>query len=63
MEGRITRRHAFGLAGVTGAAIAAGCARGDGGGGATVAAAQTPSCVLVPEVTEGRRVRVPGRRA
>ncbi len=53
----LTRRQSFGLAGLTRAAFVAGCSRrsgGDAGGSATTSATgETPSCVLVPEVTEG----------
>ena len=52
---RITRRETLGLAGLAGATYLASCGgRPDAAGnGAPVAEAQTPSCVLVPEVTEG----------
>ncbi len=52
---RITRRETLGLAGLAGAAYLASCGgRPDAAdNGTAVAEAQTPSCVLVPEVTEG----------
>mgnify|MGYP003289753560 CR=1 FL=1 len=50
---RITRRETLGLAGLASAAYLASCGGRTNGGGAAVAEAQTPSCVLVPEVTEG----------
>jgi len=49
---RITRRQTLGLAGLAGAAYVSGC-RASADEQAVVADAQTPSCVLVPEVTEG----------
>jgi protocatechuate 3,4-dioxygenase beta subunit len=49
---RITRRQTLGLAGLAGAAYVTGC-RASSDEQAVVADAQTPSCVLVPEVTEG----------
>ena len=49
---RITRRQTLGLAGLAGAAYVTGC-RATADEPAAVAEAQTPSCVLVPEVTEG----------
>jgi protocatechuate 3,4-dioxygenase beta subunit len=49
---RITRRQTLGLAGLTGAAYVTGC-RASSDEQAAVAEAQMPSCVLVPEVTEG----------
>ncbi len=56
----LTRRQSLGvgLAGITGAAFIAGTARNAGtesapAAPAAAAAGQTPSCVLVPEVTEG----------
>ncbi len=50
----ITRRETLGLAGLAGAAYVTGC-RGAAEDTTSVAEAQTqtPSCVLVPEVTEG----------
>ena len=49
---RITRRQTLGIAGLAGAASVTGC-RATADEPAAVAEAQTPSCVLVPEVTEG----------
>jgi protocatechuate 3,4-dioxygenase beta subunit len=49
---RITRRQTLGLAGLAGAAYVTGC-RASSDEQAALAEAQTPSCVLVPEVTEG----------
>jgi protocatechuate 3,4-dioxygenase beta subunit len=54
-RGAMTRRRALGLAGVAGAAYAAGPLRPFGGGGATAPseADAAATCVLAPEVTEG----------
>jgi protocatechuate 3,4-dioxygenase beta subunit len=49
---RIIRRQTLGLAGLAGAAYVTGC-RASPDEQAAVAETQTPSCVLVPEVTEG----------
>ena len=51
---RITRRQTLGLAGLAGAAYVIGPGRGgDPAAPSGAAQTQTPSCVLVPEVTEG----------
>lgn len=53
---RITRRQTLGLAGLAGAACVTGC-RATADDRAAVAEVQAPSCVLVPELTEGPFLR------